>query len=200
MPRRSKPSSRSLLVGEQSNTWWILLHNDRKSETESQTIFLTFSGNRRKIISSTHTRSLDGPFGSSPQNFGYSAYLRAKSRILNIDCVSNRQAPRVPLQLRMLQMHYVIKITSQERKENIALDGILNNTSSSTKEVELHSLKEDSKFSLVDSWLKKPIFVFFSLLGVKEFTPPFKSFLRKSKVKMSFTTMWKPFSVITLIS
>ena len=86
-------------------------------------------------------------------------------------------------------MHYVIKITSQERKENIALDGILNNTSSSTKEVELHSLKEDSKFSLVDSWLKKPIFVFFSLLGVKEFTPPFKSFLRKSKVKMSFTTM-----------
>ncbi|KAA6358530.1 MAG: hypothetical protein EZS28_045943, partial [Streblomastix strix] len=29
--RRSKPSSRSLLVGEQSNTWRILLRNDRKS-------------------------------------------------------------------------------------------------------------------------------------------------------------------------
>ena len=29
--RRSKPSSRSLLVGEQSNALWILLHNDRKS-------------------------------------------------------------------------------------------------------------------------------------------------------------------------
>ena len=29
--RRSKPSSRSLLVGEQSNAWRILLRNDRKS-------------------------------------------------------------------------------------------------------------------------------------------------------------------------
>ena len=82
---------------------------------------------------------------------GYSAYLWAKSRILNIERVSNRQAPRVPPPAHAPNLSRDQMMTSQERKENIALDGFSNNTSSSTKEVELHSNKEDSNLSQSDT-------------------------------------------------
>ena len=43
LSRRCKPSSPSLLVGEQSNTWRILLRNDRKSRHRRIKSFWKFS-------------------------------------------------------------------------------------------------------------------------------------------------------------
>eukprot|EP00111_Clytia_hemisphaerica_P011856 TCONS_00034843-protein len=70
---------------------------------------------------------------------GYSAYLRAKSRILNIERVSNRQIHRTP------STHVPnvsrAQMTSQERKDNTALEEFPNSTPTLSREVESSSSK-----------------------------------------------------------
>lgn len=70
--------------------------------------------------------------GPALKIIGYSAYLRAKSRILNIERISNRQTSMVPSSIH-LKSASCNQMTSQERTNNSTVESFPNNAPSLLK-------------------------------------------------------------------